>query len=207
MQKKIKPEYRKIWSLARPYLNTRSNEIHTRISLEMALGLMEKEGGDETVIAPAIILHDVGWSCVPEDLLLQSFGPHTASPELNRIHEVEGKKIAEKILAHTRYPAGKKDEILKIVDYHDSGTCPISVNDKIVKDADKLWRYTESGFTIDTDRFGETLDQGVKRLQNMLHDIFFTATAERWAEEELNRRKMEVRHSSGESSDTPSVKT
>ena len=56
----MKDIYRKMWKLARPYLDTRENETHTQVSLEFAQQLLKKEGGDENIVIPAIILHDVG---------------------------------------------------------------------------------------------------------------------------------------------------
>ena len=87
--------FESIWQLANPYLNTRKNDIHTKISTELAFELLKREDGDSTIVIPAIILHDVGWKKVPEHLHLKAFGPKATSPELNRIHEKEGLKIAE----------------------------------------------------------------------------------------------------------------
>ena len=67
--------YKRLWRLAQPYLDTRENQVHTRISVALALSLIEQEGGEPQVVIPAVILHDVGWERVPEDLQLKAFGP------------------------------------------------------------------------------------------------------------------------------------
>ena len=180
--------YKEIWKLAKPHLNTRQNDIHTEISVLMAFKLMEMEGGDDDVVIPAIILHDVGWSRVPENLQLKAFGPKAVNPELNRIHEIEGVRIAEEILLQVKYDQTKKEQILEIIEGHDSRSESLSLNDMIVKDADKLWRYTKSGVDIDVERFGETVDEGLERLKSNIENWFFTHTAKKLADEEFCKR-------------------
>lgn len=62
----------------------------------------------------------------------------------------------------------------------------------IVKDADKLWRYSRSGFNIDVKRFGESFQDALVRLHKNLDAWFFTKTAAEMAREELKRRKEEI---------------
>jgi HD superfamily phosphodiesterase len=183
--------FEKIRQLANPYLDTRKNDIHTRISTELAFELLRREGGDNTIVIPAILLHDVGWKKVPEHLHLKAFGPKATSPELNRIHEKEGVKIARDILQKLSYEDDKVEEILEIIDGHDSRMTPTSPNDSIVKDADKLWRYTKSGFRIDVERFGENPKEALMRLQSNLDSWFFTESAKKIARNELGRRAKE----------------
>jgi len=62
----MKPIYQKIFERAKPFLRTRKNLIHTRIALRYAIKLLETVKGDEEVVIPAILLHDVGWKAVPK---------------------------------------------------------------------------------------------------------------------------------------------
>ena len=57
----MKRIYQKIFERAKPFLRTRKNLIHTKIALRYALKLLKSEKGDEGVVTPAILLHDVGW--------------------------------------------------------------------------------------------------------------------------------------------------
>ena len=88
----------KIFDLSRPFLDTRENEEHTRIACDFAARLLHEEGGDPDVVFPAVILHDVGWKSIPEELQLTAFGPGDKDTELNRVHETEGARIAGEIL-------------------------------------------------------------------------------------------------------------
>ena len=187
----MKSAFEKIRKLSEPFLDTRSNDVHTAISTSMAFQLLEREGGDEDIVIPAIILHDTGWKQVPAELHLKAFGPNATKPELNRLHEVESVKIAKEILQEINYNPTKSKRILEIIDGHDSGQKAVTLNDMIVKDADKLWRYTSSGFYIDIKRFGESYADGIKRLRCNLSRWFFTVTAKEMAAEKLGRREKE----------------
>jgi HD superfamily phosphodiesterase len=187
----MKPVFEKIQQLARPYLDTRHNDVHTDISTRLAYELLEREGGDEDIVIPAILLHDTGWKKIPAELHLKAFGPNATEPQLHRRHETEGVKTAKEILQGIKYDPEKTREILEIIDGHDSRRNAFSLNDKIVKDADKLWRYSKSGFYIDIERFGESHEEGLARLRVRIFKKLFTATAREIASEKLREREEE----------------
>jgi HD superfamily phosphodiesterase len=191
----MKAIYRKMWELAKPYLDTRENDTHTQVSLEFAQQLLKKEGGDEDIVIPAIILHDVGWKKVPEELHLKAFGPK-ADPELTRIHEVEGAKIAREILEQLHYDQNKTREILRIIEAHDTRTEAISLNDRLVKDADALYRVTRDAFRVNIARFEATFDQIMNHVQSSSETWFVTTSAKNIAAKELSLRLKESKSKS-----------
>ena len=144
-----------------------------------------------SVVIPAVILHDVGWKHVPVEMHGRAFGPKATDPELNRVHEVEGVKIARVLLNRVGWDAKWIPEILTIIDGHDSRIEAISQNDGLVKDADKLWRYTHEGLTIDIERFGETYSEGLQRLRENLPHWLLTATGRQTARDLLHQRERE----------------
>jgi HD superfamily phosphodiesterase len=184
----MKEVFKKIWQLALPYLDTRMNLLHTEIATEFALKLIEKEGGDEDIVIPAIILHDVGWKEIPEDLQLKFFGPNRVFRDSYRKHEVAGVKIARGILEQVHYEGDRTGEILEIIDGHDSREEALSLNDKIVKDADKLWRYSEEGFLTDIKRFEEAVSERIDQLRANIGRWFFTPSANEFATKQLAAR-------------------
>jgi hypothetical protein len=195
----VKPIHRNLWKLAKPYLDTRQNDIHTRISVGFACRLLEREGGEEDVVIPSVILHDVGWKRVPEHLHREAFGPRANSPEINRMHELEGVAIAQELLQQVGYDPEKSQEILHIIEGHDSRKEPLSISDCVVKDADKLWRNTRAGLRIDTKRFGETYDEGLDRIQSHVEDWYLTSAAREMAVTEIQDRIRERRPDDPES--------
>lgn len=152
--------YAEIWRRALPYLGVRQNAEHTRYSFRFAERLGPLCGAEAEVVLPAIILHDVGWSTVPEDRILESLGPGAKYPELRRRHEIEGARLAGEILAGIKYSAARIDAITTIIDGHDTREAARSVDDAVVKDVDKLWRYTAFGLATVRRWFGH--DEGAQ---------------------------------------------
>lgn len=111
--------YQGIYELAKPYLQTRYNDVHTEICYSFARRLLENEPGDQEIVLPAVICHDLGWIKLPEDLQKKAFGPKF-DPDLRRIHEVEGVKLARLVLDQVGYDPNKIEEIVVIIDGHDS---------------------------------------------------------------------------------------
>ncbi len=178
--------FAQIYALAEQYLATRKNDIHTERSHRFAWRLLEDEPGDPEVVIPAIICHDLGWIKVPEHLQLKAFGPGF-DPNLRRIHEIEGVELARGILLQVHYDPVKSTEILDIIDGHDSRSQAISDSDKIVKDADKLFRCTATGFAIDVDRFHQNRESYLKWISGQIDAWFFTETGKRLAWRELRQ--------------------
>jgi hypothetical protein len=181
----------RILSLAGPYLTAaRDNDVHTRIALEFAFRLLETENGHREVVIPALILHDVGYSMVPAELMHRAYGPN-AEEDVTRIHEREGAKIAAAILHEIHYDGAKTAEILQIIDGHDTRENALSLNDQIVKDADKLTRYSRN-FWLRAAEFHMTRQELSVRLEAFLEEWFFLAISRKIAREELRLRRTEV---------------
>lgn len=180
-----------IWRRAKPYLDTRYNDVHTEISIEFATILLEKEGGDEDVVVPAIILHDVGWKRIPESEHHKGYGPEIKSLDVQKKHELESVHIAKRILEELRYDKDKIHEILQIIEGHDTRKVSRSLNESIVKDADKLWRFSREGFRIDCDRFNLKPVERVKKKDLDIDRIFFTESAKQIARKEIKERLAE----------------
>ena len=183
-------DYNEIYQMAAPYLDTRRNDIHVSLSYEFARRLLSHyPAAEEEVVLPAIVLHDVGWKMVPESKQLNAFGPKARDKKTQRIHETEGVKIAGKILSDLNYDRDKIPEILLIIDGHDTRKQPLSLNDQLVKDADKLWRFTPAGVDIDHARFDIPRHRYMKWLVTMIDDWFFTPEAGKMAHEALAEAK------------------
>lgn len=176
---------------AGPYLAVRDNNVHTRIALEFGFRLLETEAGDRDVVIPALILHDVGYSKVPPELLHRAYGPR-AEEDVMRIHEREGVKIAGAILKDAGYEEARTEEILSIIDGHDTRKTALSLNDRIVKDADKLTRYSRNFWS----RIGQlqtTSEELSARLEEFIDEWFFLDASKKIARKELGLRREEAR--------------
>jgi len=178
--------YDKIYEEANPYLDTRYNDIHISLSYDFTKRLLKHyPQASEAIVLPAILLHDVGWKMVPEEEQSGAFGPEVKNHEVQRLHEIEGVRIAGDILNKLNYPKDETHEILDIIDGHDTRLEALSLNDKLVKDADKLWRFTPTGVDIDHVRFGIERIPYMIYLEDRIKDWFFTPAAEEMAGEAL----------------------
>jgi hypothetical protein len=175
-----------IYEKAKPYLDTRENDVHVSLSYAFAQRLLAHyPEANARIVLPAIILHDVGWKMVPEKVQLKAFGPTLRDKELQRVHEREGARIAEEILDSLGHGKEETLEILAIIDGHDTRREALSLNDALVKDADKLWRFTPEGVEIDYLRFGLERARHLDDLSRLLERWFFTAEARAMAREAL----------------------
>lgn len=171
-------EHRRIWELALPHLNVRDNDVHTIYAYGIARALTQLHPqADPEVVLPAIILHDTGWSCVPEDEILSAIAPDGGRPELVLLHEKEGARIAAKVLAEVGHDPARTAEILEIIDGHDSRKTALSLNDALMKDADKLWRLTPHGVDTVMNWFGLTREQAHLLIDSRLHPHLLTDAA------------------------------
>ncbi len=174
----IASNHQPIWQAARPFLQTRSNERHTLYCYVFGQQLLALHpAADADVVLPALLLHDVGWSTVPGDQQLLSFGPNMRFPELRRQHETEGVRIATEILSVCGYDQKQIEPITAIIDGHDTRQEPQSLNDSLVKDADKLWRYTPFGLETVSGWFGYSTAEQLNLLEKWLGYRFYTETA------------------------------
>jgi HD superfamily phosphodiesterase len=189
-EKGVEDIYESIYERARAYLDTRQNDVHVSLSYEFARRLAEYyPEADRDVVFPAILLHDVGWKMVSEERQSNAFGPNATDMEARRAHEVEGAGIAGRILQSLDYDKEKTAEIMAIIDGHDTRQKAFSINDALVKDADKLWRCTPTGVDIDHVRFGVDRKGHLDMLSEVIDGWFFTPEARRMAREALDEAR------------------
>lgn len=203
------PEFTaRLFEAADPYLEMRGDRLHTRVAHRCALALMKREGGAREVVEPAVILHDVGWSAVEPGKISAAFGVRAdgraEAKEVNRVHEIEGASIARRILESLGYDRALTHRIVRIIERHDSTLESSSLEERLVKDADKLWRYSEEGFWKEIERQQVAPRAFHRRLGLRRGEWFLTPTALRLAEEELRRRGRELeRHAPGRNREDP----
>jgi HD superfamily phosphodiesterase len=185
-----------LFQKAGPYLNVRGDKRHAAISHRYSLYLMKHEGGNHKVIEPAVILHDVGWFCIKPQELTEAYGVRAKGKEadrLNRIHEVEGAAIAQNILAEMGFETSLIDEITAIIKRHDSGINAYSLEEKVTRDADKMWRFSKIGFWTEKKRQGLDAKELYDHLAKHYRSWFFTLTALKKSQAALFERLEEMK--------------
>lgn len=150
-----------IWSLAKEYLRIRDNDAHSLYAYAIAQALLSQiPEADENIVLPAILLHDTGWSTVDEREALEAIAPGQDGSRHHLViqHEKEGARIARSVLEQVSVPENDIEQIVDIIDGHDTRLTTLNINDAIVKDADKVWRVTPHGRRVVMDWFG--IDEG-----------------------------------------------
>jgi len=176
-----------VWAAARPYMRARKNDVHVPLSYDYARRLLERHPeADAEVVLLAVLLHDVGWAVVDQDAILrEGFGEGMMESDVRIAHEREGARLAREILTGLAHPAAVVDEVVEIVDGHDTRAHAISRNDELVKDADVLWRFSVAGTAVACDWFGETPGAYARRTAAQIDDRLFTEAAREIARADL----------------------
>ncbi|MDO8382028.1 MULTISPECIES: HD domain-containing protein [Microbacterium] len=167
-----------MWERAAPLLAIRDNDAHSLYALGIAASLAAAlPEADPVVALPAILLHDIGWSQVPPDEVLAAIAPGGGRPDLVRMHEVEGARLAQEILVDVGHDAAAIARIVEIIDGHDSRVHALSIEDAIVKDSDKTWRVTPHGLDVVMEWFGLERHEALSLCASRVIDHLFTDPA------------------------------
>nr|WP_321514126.1 HD domain-containing protein [uncultured Pseudodesulfovibrio sp.] len=185
-----------IWNTALPYQDKRDDAGHAFITLEFAKQLVDLEQGNKDVVLPAIILHDTGWSQLSRAEWQVVFSSEKTPEDEMTVrlrHQEEGVKIARQVLHQVNYPEHLIVDILEIIAEHDTRQGFISKDEGLVRDADKLWRFSKTGFDADVERFNFPPQSLHDRIHPQIASdgFFYCETSRELAYLELQRRQRE----------------
>lgn len=145
----LRPQDVALWHAARPDLDVRNNDEHTLVAYGLGKTLLTLiPDANPDVVLPAILLNDVGWKRIDPDLLLLAIGKNPTRKDLVHDHERHGVEIASDILRAAGVDRARTAAILAIIDGHDTVKEACSIDDAVMKDADKGWRTTRHGMRI-----------------------------------------------------------
>ena len=194
----LQEPYLSIWNLAEGYQDCRFDKGHARIATEYAIELSEAEGADLRIVLPAIILHDIGWYFISEeDRKIALDSKHLRFNEIRRAHEIEGARKAEEILKGVDYDSYLIPKIVGIIQEHDTKKSSDTIEEAVVKLADRIWIFSKVGFEADLTRGVGDASSLLKRLGEKLAGTYsgtginFTDSAREIAEREFEKRKVE----------------
>lgn len=151
--------YDPVWRAAEPYMRTRKNDVHIPLSFGWAARLLDVHpAADRDVCLLAILLHDIGWHAIDEaEIFEKGFsGPNMLQSDVRFLHEAEGVRLATEILRKLGWADEVVEQVCEIIDGHDTRPEPRHLNDRIVRDADKLWRFDITGVAVACDWFKTT---------------------------------------------------
>jgi hypothetical protein len=186
--------YAEVWAAALPYMRARKNDVHVPLSFGYASRLVEAHpDADADVVLLGILLHDIGWAVVDQEAIYRdAFGPRMMESDVRIAHEKEGARLARGILSSLGYADALVDEVVAIIDGHDTRRNALSFNDELVKDADRLWRFCVTGVALASEWWSLTPAEYAARLEEQL-PLFFTGAAAAIARDELAVSRVALR--------------
>jgi hypothetical protein len=139
-----------IWKAVVTETRTRSNDIHLPISLAYAERLcVAFPEADRLLVRIAIQLHDIGWGRVDEERILdEGFSGDWRKAEIRFEHERQGVLIAREVLPPLGYDDGFVEAVCAIIDGHDTRREAHTLEDALVRDADRAWRFDHAGIAL-----------------------------------------------------------
>lgn len=187
--------YDAVWRAAETYLRARKNDVHVPLSYDFARQLLTANPeADEDIVSLAILLHDIGWwSIDATEIFSKGFGPNMMTSDVRFLHESEGVRLSRDILTALRWPEATIAAVGEIIDGHDTRKEPRSLNDRLVRDADKLWRFTVTGVAIASDWFKMTPSVYTRRLETEILPILETDEGRRIAMELLPQTRLALK--------------
>lgn len=178
-----------VWRAIVTESRARSNDIHLPISFAFAERLCDAyPDADALVVRLAILLHDTGWARVDETRIIsEGFGENWRRADVRFEHERHGCDIAREVLPPLGYDEDTVARVTAIIDGHDTRPEPHSLEDSLVRDADRLWRFTPAGIALASGWFGLTPAEYCRRLRAEIVPELLTDAAVQMAEAELSR--------------------
>lgn len=181
-----------VWRSIVTESRARANDIHLPISFAFAERLCDAyPEADALVVRVAILLHDTGWARVDEDRIIsEGFSGDWRRADVRYEHERHGCDIARTVLPPLGYDADFIQRVVDIIDGHDTRPESHSLEDSLVRDADRLWRFTPAGIALASGWFGLTPAEYTRRLRSEIIPELLTDAAVQMAETELARSEV-----------------
>ena len=183
--------YDSVWQASEKYMRARKNDIHVPLSFACAQQLLTHyPDADQDICSLAILLHDIGWYSIDMDRIIsEGFrGENYLQSDVRYLHEAEGVRLGTEVLKNTGWNENVIAAVCEIIDGHDTRPDPHHLNDRIVRDADKLWRYSVTGIATICDWLDMTPRQYADRLEGQ-HEKLETEQGRSFAKSELEKSR------------------
>lgn len=180
-----------IWKRVVDETRARGNDVHLPISLAYAERLCDAHPeADRHLVRVAIQLHDTGWARVDtERIISEGFRGDWRKARIRFEHEEQGCEIAREVLPLEGYPDEFVEEVCAIIDGHDTRHVAHSLEDALVRDADRLWRFDHAGIALAAGWFSLDPARYTDRLESEIIPELITSAAIEMATADLERSR------------------
>lgn len=180
-----------LWRAVEAESRARRNDIHLPLSLAFAERLCDAyPEADRLLVRVATLLHDTGWAHVDESRIVsEGFGPDWRRSNIRFEHERQGCLVARRVLPGLGYDDAFIDRVCAIIEGHDTRPVAYSLEDAIVRDADRMWRFNQTGIAVSSTWFGLNPAQYADRLDREIMPEMLTEAGLALARVELERSR------------------
>jgi len=181
--------YDALWSSVVGETRTRGNDIHLPISLAFAARLCAAHpAADRELVMVSVLLHDTGWAHVDESRIIsEGFAGDWRKAAIRFEHEAEGCAVARRVLPGLGYSDSFIERVCDIIDGHDTRHVAFSLEDALMRDADRLWRFDVAGIALASSWFGMDPATYTDRLASEIVPELITQAAVDMATADLGR--------------------
>ncbi|WP_160668551.1 HD domain-containing protein [Pseudarthrobacter sp. ATCC 49987] len=178
-----------LWRAVVHETRTRGNDIHLPISLAFAERLCRAyPDADAELVRVATLLHDTGWAHVDETRIIsEGFAGDWRKAAIRYEHEKQGCDVARRVLPPLGYSPEFIERVCDIIDGHDTRPVAQSLEDALMRDADRLWRFDQAGIALASTWFKMDPATYTDRLASEIVPELITQAAHDMATADLNR--------------------
>jgi hypothetical protein len=178
-----------LWKAVVHETRTRGNDIHLPISLAYAERLCRAyPDADAELVRVATLLHDTGWAHVDESRIIsEGFTGDWRKAAIRYEHEQQGCHVARRVLPELGYSAEFVERVCDIIDGHDTRPVARSLEDALMRDADRLWRFDRAGISLASSWFAMDPSTYTDRLVTEIVPELITQAAVDMATADLGR--------------------
>lgn len=179
----------RLWKAIEPETRTRANDVHLPIVAAYAERLCDAyPQANRELVLVAAILHDTGWAHVDETRIIsEGFSGNWRKAAIRFEHETEGCNVARRVLPGLGYSPDFIEQVCTIIDGHDTRQVAYSLEDALVRDCDRLWRFDRAGIMASSSWFGMAISDYTDRLQREILPELITEAAHQMASDDLER--------------------
>jgi hypothetical protein len=178
-----------LWGSVVPETRVRGNSIHLPISVAFAERLCDAyPDADRELVLVTILLHDTGWAHVDESRIIsEGFSGDWRKAAIRYDHEEQGCAVARRVLPGLGYSEDFVSRVCEIIDGHDTRHVAYSLEDALVRDADRLWRFDQAGIALASSWFAMNTATYCDRLEREIIPELITEAAVKMASADFDR--------------------
>lgn len=189
--------YDELWKAIVPETRSRANDLHLPLVAAYAARLCDAyPEADRELVMVATILHDTGWAHVDQSRIV-SEGFRGSSDWRQAVirfeHEVEGTRVARRVLPRLGYEEAFVERVCDIIDGHDTRNVAFSLEDALVRDSDRLWRFDQAGIAMSIEWFGTDVSSYMVRLDTEIVPELITEAGVLMARADMDRNNALLR--------------